>query len=91
MDTLIELPRMVMAENFRCLKHICLGALISVPVGFWFVVAFSFHTGALVSGVCLAVATPLMVRDRNKRVRRLRAFARFRDKHPVNDDVVLEG
>ena len=89
-DTLIELPRLVMVENIRCLKHIGLSALISIPVGFWFAVGFSFRTGALVAGACLAVSGALILRDRVRRVRRLKAFVRFRSKHPVDDNVVLE-
>ena len=78
MDALSDLPRLVMAENIRCLKHICLSLLISIPVGFWFAVGFSFRTGAFVSAGCVAAATVLALRDRGKRVRRLKAFVRFR-------------
>jgi hypothetical protein len=90
MDSLIELPRLVMVENVRCLKHIGVSALISIPVGFWFAVGFSFRIGTLVAGACLAVSVVLILRARSRRVRRLKSFVRFRSKHPVDDNVVLE-
>jgi len=90
MDTLSELRHLVMAENIRCLRHICLCLLLSVPVGFWFMVAFSLRTGAIVSAICFVAATSLAVRSRNKEVRRVKAFVRFRSKHPANDEVVLQ-
>ena len=90
MDSLIELPHLIRVENLRCLKKVGLSALISIPVGFWFAVGFSFRTGAMVAGACLAASVALILRDRVRRVRRLKAFVRFRSKHPVDDNVVLQ-